>query len=472
MKSPRRSGKQLTIRCAPHVGLVIVALVLVSAVIHAQMTAIPPDQLLTIPAGESKTAQQWLSELSGDRQALAAYPDSAKAHGLVGRDLHALGETDAASQMLDRALELDPHLTDALVEKGSILAGRSEWIPAIDLFRRAVAISPRDASAHLWLGDMLLRTGDFDGAFDEFKVALSLEPKSFRACQGMGLVHLQQGNFSAAIDDFHQALAIKANYLDGERGLAHAFASAHNWPEVKECLIRVLEADPDSPSDTDALGTALARMGNKADAEKQFARARELSNNELLLLRAKGDNNWGVTLRRENKKEEAAAAFRRALEDDSHFCEAHDNLGGVLWMLKDVAAAMSEFQAAVRCDPSLASAHNNLGTALLYFEHNQDGAIAQFHAALILQPGFAMAHLNLGKALASRQDLTEAEPEFRSAIIIDPNLAAAHVGLGLLLAMKKNDLSAEAKEELLRGLRLDPALREIIPQSYRAQLSR
>jgi tetratricopeptide (TPR) repeat protein len=211
-------------------------------------------------------------------------------------------------------------------------------------------------------------------------------------------------------------------------------------------------------------------MGDKAGAEAQFARARKLSDSELILLRAQGDNNWGVTLRSEGKTEDAAAAFRRALDDDPAFCEAHDNLGGVLWMQKNAAAATSEFQAAVGCDPNLASAHNNLGNALLYSAHDLDGAITQFRAAVTLRPGFALAHLNLAKTLAARHQFPEAESEFRSAIMIQPTLAAAHVGLGLVLAATANNLSPEARAEMEKGLQLDPGLRALIPPSWLAEL--
>lgn len=461
-----RSGKH---RNSSHLGLIMISIVFAQAVSSAQMTAISEDQL-AIPKDTSKTAQQWLAGLGSDRDALAAHTNSAQAYAIVGRDLNALGETDAASQALDRALHLNPNLAGALVEKGSILSGQSEWSKATALFRRAVTASPDDAPAHLWLGDMLLRTGVFDGAAGEFEIALRLDPRNSGACQGLGLVHLQEGNFDGAIDDFHRALAIRPDYIDAEKGLAHALASAHRWPEAEQWLNRVLKADPNSPSETDALGTALARMGDKAGADKEFAHARDLSNQELILLRAKGANNWGVTLRKDGQPQDAAAAFRRALDDDPLFCEAHDNLGGVLWLENDAASAMSEFQAAIRCDPNLASAHNNLGMTLLYYDHNLDGAIAQFRVAVDLRPGFALAHLNLGKALAAKQDFTAGESEFRSAIIINPDLAAAHVGLGLLLAMKKNALSTEARVELIKGLQLDPTLKKIVPQSYLAQL--
>jgi protein O-GlcNAc transferase len=318
----------------------------------------------------------------------------------------------------------------------------------------------------------LLRTGEFDGAAGEFRTVLRLDAKNAGAWQGLGLVHLQEGNIDEAGQDFRHALAIRPGYIDAEKGLAHALAAAHQWPEAAALLKSLLAANPNSSEETVALGNVLARMGDKDGAEKQFARGRELANDELILLRAKGENNWGVTLRKDGKSGEAAKAFRQALAEDPRFCEAHDNLGGVLWLQKDAAAAISEFQAAVQCDPSLASARNNLGTALLYSDHDLDKAIAEFRAAVALRPGFALAHLNLGKALATKQDFADAETEFRRAILIEPELAAAHMGLGMVLAAKTSIVSGEARAEMETALHLDPALRDVIPQAYLVQMQR
>ena len=470
--APRRNGEQRTLKArrASWVVLAAISVSLLRTIARGQMTSIPTDQRLTGSDRESKTEQQWLADVDSSRKAIETQPDSAQAHLMLGQSLHALGETEAASRAFDRALNLNPKLAVALFEKGSILADQSEWSQAADLFRRAVAASPDYLLAHLALGDMLLRAGEFENSASELRYVLRLEPNNSAAYQGLGLIHLQEGDFDGATANFRHALAIRPGYVDAERGLGHALASAHKWPEAAKLLKQVLATNPHSTQEVVALGTVLAKMGDRVGAQTQFARARELSNKEVTLLRAKGDNNWGVALRIEGKLEDAVDAFRRALDEDSSFCEAHDNLGGVLWMQKISAAAMSEFQAAVRCNPDLATAQNNLGTALLYHNHDMDQAIVQFRAAISLRPGFALAHFNLGKALATKQEFAEAEPEFRRAITIDPDLAAAHVGLGLLLAMKEGSLTGEARLEMEKGLRLDAALRELIPQPYLAQL--
>jgi tetratricopeptide (TPR) repeat protein len=435
----------------------------------AQVSGFSADQHLTSSGAASKTQQQLLADVASARQMLDSHP-SAEANLSLGRALKALGDTDEASKFFDQALALDPKFAEAWFEKGQIVADHGDWAKAVDCFRHSVATTPNYAPAPLALGEMLLRIGDFDNAENELTTALRLDPNSAGAHQGLGLIALQEGKPDTAADEFRSALVARAGYTDAEEGLARAFASQHKWADAATLLKTLVATNPNSIEDTTSLGTALSNIGDKAGATEQFARARELSNKETTLLRAKGDSNWGVALRNEGKLQDAASAFRRAIADDPGYCDAHDDLGEVLWMQKDVAGALSEFEVAVRCNPELALARNNLAIALLYDKHDVDRAVEQLRAALSAKPGFALAHLNLGKALAAKQDFTDAESEVRSALAIDPALAAAHVVLGLVLASRNGNVSPEAEAEMEKGLQLDPKLREMIPQQYLALL--
>jgi tetratricopeptide (TPR) repeat protein len=442
---------------------------LFSPEVHAQVTGFSPDQHLTSSGAQSKTQQQMLADVAAARQMLNNHP-SAETNLSLGRVLRGLGETEDASKLFDRALVLDPKLAEAWLEKGLIVSDQGDWSKAADCFRHSVATSPNYVPAHLALGEMLLRIGDFESAANELTVTLRLDPNNAGAHQGLGLIALQEGKPDAAADEFRAALTIRPDYKDAEEGLARAFAGQHKWADAAALLKTLVVTNPNSIEEATSLGTALSNIGDKAGAAEQFARARELSNKEMILLRAKGDSNWGVALRNEGKLQDAAAAFRRAVEDDPDYCDAHDDLGEVLWMQKDMAGALSEFKTAVRCNPELALARNNLAITLLYYKHDVDGAVEQLRTALSVRPEFALAHLNLGKALAAKQDFAEAESEVRSALAIDPALAAAHVVLGLVLASRSGSVSGEAEAEMEKGLQLDPKLREMIPQQYLASL--
>lgn len=437
---------------------------------RGQMTAYSASEHLSVSGAPAKSAQQMLADLAAARQALDEHP-SAQANLALGRALKSLGETEPAAGYFDRALELDARLAEAWFEKGLIVCDQGDWSKAADLFRRTIEESPAFLPAHLALGEALLRTGQFEDSANELKTALRLDADSFGAHQGLGLIYLQQGNPEPAIEELQKALKIRPGSGDAEKGLARAYVAQHRWTEAVVLLKKVAAASPESSEAATALGNALANTGDKPGADAQFARARELSSEELSRLRAEGDRNWGVALRNDGKLQEATTVFQRALEDDATGCDVHDDLGEVFWMRKDSAGALLEFQTAVACGPNSAVARNNLGASLLYYKHDVAGAVEQFRAAVAAKPGFAAAHLNLGKALAAKQDFSEAESQFRAAVAIDPELAAAHVNLGLVLAAKSDGNSGEALAEMKRGLKLDPRLRDIIPQQYLARLS-
>lgn len=434
----------------------------------AQVVGFPRDEHLTVES-QPKTDKELLFELTSARRMADEHP-SAQAALSLGRALKDLGEKEGALRQFDRALELDPRLSEAWFEKGVITSDQGDWSKAADMFQRALLRSTNSAPAHLELGEMFLRMGDFEKAVSELKTVLQLDSQNAGAHQGLGLVYLQQGKLAYAADEFRRALEIQPGSLRVEKGLALSLAYQHRWVEAAELLRKLVAPNPNSVEAASSLATVLANIGDKAGAAVQFARARKLSDDEMLLLRAQGDRNWGVSLRSEGKLQDAAAAFRRALKDDEAYCDAHEDLGEVLWMQKDFAGAQTEFDAAVRCHPESATARNNLGSALFYYQHDIEGSIEQFQAALRSRPGFALAHLNLGKAMAAKQDFAAADAELRSAIAINPDFAAAHVNRGLVLAAGKKEVSSEAQAELEKGVRLDPRLREVIPPPYLAYL--
>ena len=447
----------------------LVFVIVLGASCRAQVAGLPADEHLTVSPTEARTQQQLIAGLMSARQSDEKYP-SAENDLLLGRALNAIGDTDAAAKLFDRSLTKNPKLSDAWLDQGFMESNRGDWSKAADLFRSAASAVPGNGPAHLALGEMLLRVGDFDGAATEFKRASEINAGSCGPHQGLGLVYLQQGKARASEDEFRTALAICTGSSEAQKGLARALSDEHKWQEAAALLREIAAANPNSSEVAASLATALANLGEKPESEREFARARELYQKELIVFRAKGDRNWGVSLRNEGKLQDAAVAFRHALEEDPAFCDAHDDLGEVLWMQKDLAGAQSEFHAAVQCDPGSATAQNNLGAALLYYRRDVENAIEHLRAAVNSKPGSALARLNLGKALAAKQDFSGAEPELRAAIAIDPDLAAAHLNLGLILATKQGTLSAEAQKELQTGLRLDPRLRASIPRQYVAYL--
>merc|ERR1712164_77123 len=97
------------------------------------------------------------------------------------------------------------------------------------------------------------------------------------------------------------------------------------------------------------------------------------------------------------------------------------------------------YRTAIELDSKYAMAHNNLGTFLRDVRNNYDDAERHYRKAIELDPKYAHAHNNLGKLFYDRKDYVKAEEMYRKAIELEPT-AIKYWNLSDLLE-KKNDIN-------------------------------
>ena len=102
----------------------------------------------------------------------------------------------------------------------------------------------------------------------------------------------------------------------------------------------------------------------------------------------------GVELEDEDRPEEAMSAYRRALEIEPGFADAHLDLGRLLHERGDLAEAERHYRKALEARPEDATAAFNVGVALQDQDRPREAAEA-YQAALAIDPNLADAHYNL-----------------------------------------------------------------------------
>jgi tetratricopeptide (TPR) repeat protein len=100
----------------------------------------------------------------------------------------------------------------------------------------------------------------------------------------------------------------------------------------------------------------------------------------------------------EASPEEAATSYRKALEIDPSFSDAHVNLGRLLHKGGLLAQSEEHYRAAVAIDTCDPTPHFNLGVLLEDLKRPREAA-RSYEAALERDPRFADAHYNLGLIL-------------------------------------------------------------------------
>lgn len=161
----------------------------------------------------------------------------------------------------------------------------------------------------------------------------------------------------------------------------------------------------------------------------------------------------GAGLRRVNRFEEAAAAFRRAVELNPGSVDSHKNLGMTLINLEQFDEAIEVYRAILAITPEDALAQNNLGLALR--DRGQfDAAHAAFDRALAINPGFAEAYNNKGLTHYRQLAFDQALECYAKALARKPDYAAAHYNRGN--ALKKTEQIEEAKAAFRQALAINP----------------
>jgi tetratricopeptide (TPR) repeat protein len=150
--------------------------------------------------------------------------------------------------------------------------------------------------------------------------------------------------------------------------------------------------------------------------EREEARA-EIDDSELWFQRA-------LRLEQEERLEEAAQAYARALDPLRPRPEVAFNLGNALYALERLEEACGAFTLATELDPEYVEAWNNLGNALSLLGRHEE-ARAKLERALALEPDYADAHFNLAETLAASGELPGAREHWRAYLAHDPDSAWA-----------------------------------------------
>ena len=141
-----------------------------------------------------------------------------------------------AKAAAERALDLDPMLSEAHSAVASVRAREYAWQDAESGFRRAIELNPNNALARLELGEVLVVQERFDEGLQEMKRAAALDPLS--------------------------------PYVNTE--FASALVMSGRYPEAIDRLRHAIALDPSRTRPHNVMGRALYLQGNTAEAQAVF----------------------------------------------------------------------------------------------------------------------------------------------------------------------------------------------------------
>src|SRR5439155_831231 len=305
---------------------------------------------IPVPSGP---APDWDRATADLKKALAARPDSAEAHNVLGLLLGRKG-ADGKEVLAEfrAATRLRPDFAEAHNNIGLVLAQENNEKEAIAEFREALRLSPGYADAHANLGAVLTTTNS-EEAIHELEKAVALAPGSLKAQFNLAVAYGANANYGLAkeIEQLRKVIASQPDFPGARLALGRSLLGEGL---VEESVGELREAVRLEPQNTQAhyqLGLALVRAGHKDEGAVELQKSRELASSDDRRQNAALDIAEGHVALEQGDLGQAAAKFRHALELQPESADAEHFLGAVLEKRGDAEGASTAYRRALELNP-------------------------------------------------------------------------------------------------------------------------
>ena len=187
------------------------------------------------------------------RGAQSLNPNSPQLWNNLGGLAMARDDYLGASEHFDRALELDPDLSYALVNAAQAQARLGNAIEAEKLLRRALDLDASDAEAASKLGLIMAKQGRYGEARALFQQAIEHDRDHAEAINNLAILYIQSGQVRDAIAalryGIEQAPEVDRFYMT----LARAHADLGDYSSSREVLQSLLQRKPEHEAARGAL---------------------------------------------------------------------------------------------------------------------------------------------------------------------------------------------------------------------------
>jgi tetratricopeptide (TPR) repeat protein len=214
-----------------------------------------------------------------------------------------------------------------------------------------------DAYSFLRAGMANERTGNYPAAVKAYERGLAVEPRNVELLNSLGFALFQQGKSKEAVVTLEKALAVDPKHWKAHNNLALAAIDIGEL-EVAEAHYRDSLAIKPQPAIYNDLGFVLERQGLSDEAVEAYRKAIKLDPGS-----ASAHYNLGSALARSGQFAEAERHLRSALKKSPN-AQTYTGLGIVLWQTGRTDEAIVNLRAAIEADPKNEVAHRTLAQAL------------------------------------------------------------------------------------------------------------
>jgi protein O-GlcNAc transferase len=317
---------------------------------------------------------KWPEAADCYRQVVQLRPQDADAHSFLAAALRQLGRTADALAHSQHAARLQPgsalhhnNLANAWRESG-------DRTRALASYEQAVRCDPNYAVAHMNRGNLLREQGDSEQALECYQRALQINPDFVEAHINFAIALRDVGRFEEAEATLRQALRLKPNHAETHNVYSSLLEKAGRLGEAEAELREALRLDPNFYEGHCNLGHVLQQQEKLAEAETVLLKGVQIRPES-----AAAYCHLGNVYRKQHQTAKAVAAFEQAVGNEPDSPLAQFNMGVAMFALGRYDRAIGHYRRTLELQPKYTEAHSNLLFALNYDPLVDDETLFQEH---------------------------------------------------------------------------------------------
>jgi tetratricopeptide (TPR) repeat protein len=375
------------------------------------------------PAVRQKFARQALDWLDRADKILPGmrilYATRAEVHKNLGDEQASQAdEKRALSIKWEAAVDHLWHANAEIQKRGDRARLKGDWIEAQKHYREAVASCaavlrqhPDHSWAYFWWGIAKVQLGDFQDALIGFSDCIRLKPKFAWPYINRGTAHLNLKQYNRAIGDYSTALEIKPDDVGARAWRAHAYLEQGDLDHALNDCNQALEQNSRNARVFLTRAECYKRRKQYEQSLADYTQALDVNENKV-----------EVYLKRAAVYEEMKR-FDDALGDYDRAVKLEPNNRGALrsramahYMRKDYQKAVDDFTSAIALDPQGVDLYMDRAILNWGFIKDLDAAIFDWQQVLRLRPEDADARRSLGSIYLGRRRYALALRELDDAL--------------------------------------------------------
>ena len=226
-------------------------------------------------------AFEWIARITGT--------ESEGFKELMARTLFGLGKYKDSEKLFNELLDKNPYSTNYWNALAGVQFMKEDYNAALTSSEYAIAIDPNDADGLMSKANTLYTIGNYDEAFEYFKKYSEKMPNDEFGYLHQALCLINMGKFEESIFQLKKAISVApvdSVYLpDIYQEMAFAYNKTGNLEQSLWCIDMTDKLDCDHIHMLVMRGHILLSNKKDEDAQKEFNKALEASNNNYLLPR-------------------------------------------------------------------------------------------------------------------------------------------------------------------------------------------